>query len=541
MHRLSRRELLSSATGAAALATTLNASSATPSSANKSIEAPQAPFKSMRDYIASLEARGQVIRIPEVDQDAFEATALMYRMRDQHGMRGAPVMIFDRVKIDDEWIDGPLIVNESGNMEGECLIFGLEPVSEPALSKPSFKSYVKARSHVEKMIEDNGGLYPTIPPVVVDRSTAACKQVVLTGDDIDLTKFAFIKGNPGDAGRYINTTMVFTMNPKYGPNYGTYRCHLRGPKEIAINCEPGQTGNRNLMAIKRSGAKVAKVSIALTADPYAWMLSGSKVSMSFSTPVDELAIAGGLAGRPTETVKSETNDIFVPAWAEMIIEGEVPLDDFRDEGPYAEWYGYQGPRKKDVFWMNVTAVTHRKKPWLMNNFTGIQAGTLMAAGHAGRMRNLRKRFPHLVDWFYDTRVSGLTVVSINKTKPGQGIEIANDIVKKDFTSKIAIVVDADVDIYNHEEVLMALQARWQPYSNISLHESLPIVPLDESAPVIGRGSKVAIDATWQLPEEGKVRPKPKMNRTLVETFAPEAFRQVDKKWGALIRNWKTPV
>jgi 3-polyprenyl-4-hydroxybenzoate decarboxylase len=67
------------------------------------------------------------------------------------------------------------------------------------------------------------------------------------------------------------------------------------------------------------------------------------------------------------------------------------------------------------------------------------------------------------------------------------------------------------------------------------------VPLDESAPVIGRGSKVAIDATWQLPEEGKVRPKPEMNRTLVETRAPEAFRQVDKKWGTLIRNWKTPV
>jgi UbiD family decarboxylase len=224
----------------------------------------------------------------------------------------------------------------------------------------------------------------------------------------------------------------------------------------------------------------------------------------------------------------------------MIIEGEVPLDDFTDEGPYAEWYGYQGPRKADRFKMRVTAVTHRTKPWLMNNFTGIQAGTLMSAGHAGRMRNLRQRFPYLTDWFYDTRVSGLTVVSINKTAPGQGLEIVNEIVKKDFTSKIAIAVDADVNIYNHEEVLMALQARWQPATSMEAYESLPVVPLDESAPEIGRGSKLAIDATWQLPEEGKTRKPPEMNRSLVEQGAPEAFARADKKWGALVRNWRVP-
>jgi hypothetical protein len=70
---------------------------------------------------------------------------------------------------------------------------------------------------------------------------------------------------------------------------------------------------------------------------------------------DELTIAGGLTGRPTEVVKSETNDIFVPAWAEMIIEGEIALDDFIVEGPYSECYGYQGPRKKDVFRMRIAA------------------------------------------------------------------------------------------------------------------------------------------------------------------------------------------
>lgn len=67
------------------------------------------------------------------------------------------------------------------------------------------------------------------------------------------------------------------------------------------------------------------------------------------------------------------------------------------------------------------------------------------------------------------------------------------------------------------------------------------MPLDESAPEIGRGSKVAIDATWQLPEEGKVRPVPHMNRTLLEEGAPDAFATVDGKWGDMVRDWKQPL
>ncbi len=526
---VSRRDLVRTGLGLAAAGTVATGAGA-------SISGPRAPFVSMRDYIAALDARGLVVRIPRVDQDAYEATALMYRMRDQHGMRGAPAMIFDEVRIDGRWVRGPLIVNESGHLYGECLIFGLEPVDEGPVAREPFASYRKAREHVVRMVAANDGEYPQIPPVEVPRERAPCKEISLRGKDIDLTAFPFIQCNPGDAGRYINTGVVYTRHPKYGVNIGTYRCHLRGPREIGLNSEPGQTGNRHLMAARQRGEKIARVSIALTPDPYVWIVSGNK--MVHQRPADELAVAGGLAGRAVEVVRSETNSFLVPAHAEMIIEGEVPLNDLRPEGPYGEMVGYQGRRKEEQFWMRVTAVTHRSQPWIMNNFTGHQAGALMAAAHARSFHRLKREIPALVDFFSDNRSVGVTFVSIRKTRAGEGLEIARTIAEKNFFAKVVVVVDDDLDVTNQEQMLAALGARWQPHGATHIYESLPALPLDPSLIKAARGSKIAIDATRQWREEGGPQDFPAMNRTLLEEGAPEAIDRVDRKWGRLVRDWR---
>lgn len=535
---LSRRNLIQTTVGLAALGAGA-ATAATAATAADTAHRPKAdgaPFDTMRDYIAAMEEWGTVIHIPRADQDAYEVTALMYRVREKHGMRGGPILIIDEVRIDGNWVKGPLVVNESGNMYGDCLIYNLDPVDEGPLKKAPYQSYRKAREHVMQMVADNDGEYPTIAPVEVSRDDALCKQVVLTGDAIDLTKFQFIQCNPADAGRYINTGCVFTRDPKWGINIGTYRCHLRGPREIGLNSEPGQTGNRHLSNAARRGEKIAKVSIVLTPDPYVWIVSGNK--LVFTRPADELAIAGGLAGRPVEVVRSETNDFMIPANAEMVIEGEVPLDDLRPEGPYGEMVGYQGRRKEKQYWMRVTAVTHRRNPWIMNNFTGHQAGNLMATGHARPLYLLKREVPSLVDFFSDNRSVGVTFASIRKTRPGEGLEVAQKIAESKFFSKIVIVVDDDLDITNQEEMLGALGARWQPYGNTTIYEALPSMPLDPSTIKRGRGSKIAIDATRQWPEEGGPETFPMWNRTLLETGAPDALSNVDAKWGELIRAWR---
>ncbi len=535
---VSRRQVFGLAAGAAGLALTAGCGGGKQVSTAGLSGNLRAPYKNMRDYMAALDAKGLVLRIPRVDQDNYEATALMYRARDTHGMRGAPAFLFDEVRIDGRWIKGPLLVNESGNLHAECVAFGIDPVDDGPAGAEPFNSYRAARDHVEQLLLANDGEYPVIEPLEVDSATAACKEVVLTGDAIDLTQFAFIQGNPADAGRYINTGQVYTEHPKYGVNFGTYRCHLRGPRELGLNSEPGQTGYRHLKAAQRRGEKIAKVSIVLTSDPYVWMVSGSKMSFGKGRLVDELSIAGGLAGAPIETVRCETNGFRVPANAEMIIEGEVPLDDMRPEGPYAEMVGYQGKVKQEVFWMRVTCVTHRRDPWLMNNFTGEQAGALMAAGHARSFLRLKQEHPAVVDFFPDTRAVGFAFCSIRKERPGQGLEIAKAIVERDYFAKVVIVLDDDIDVTDHDAVLAAVGARWQPSGNLAVFENMPALPLDPSSVRTGKSSKIAIDATRQWPEENGPAVFPESNESLLLAGAPDALTNVDAKWGELLRAWR---
>ena len=128
-------------------------------------------------------------------------------------------------------------------------------------------TYRNAKAHFTAILEENGGSYPLIPPVEVSADRAHCKQVIRRLDDIDLTTFAFIQSNPGDAGRYINTGSVFTKDPEMGMNFGTYRCQLRGPREIGINPEPRQTGYRMLMAAREPAALADAVQRLLARPP----------------------------------------------------------------------------------------------------------------------------------------------------------------------------------------------------------------------------------------------------------------------------------
>jgi UbiD family decarboxylase len=174
----------------------------------------------------------------------------------------------------------------------------------------------------------------------------------------------------------------------------------------------------------------------------------------------------------------------------------------------------------------------------MNNFTGLQAGSLMAAGHARPFLKLKQDIPAIVDFYSDGRAVGVTFVSIRKTRSGQGLEIARQIAETKFNSKVVVVVDDDLDVTNQEQMLAALGARWQPHAATHVYDKLPGLPLDPSATQRGRTSKIAIDATRQWPDEGGPASFPALNRSLLEAGAPEAFRRVDQKWGASVRAWK---
>jgi 4-hydroxy-3-polyprenylbenzoate decarboxylase len=531
---ITRRNLL--ATGASLAAISVDRAIAAASQAGEastgsasavSANVLKGPFDTLRDYVAALDAAGLLLRFDRVDQDAYEASAIMYRLRDKFGMWGAPAFLVEEIKINGEWVKGPLIFNEQGPAGAECIAFGLDPVPGDFRA-----SYRRAIAYFKDMLNASGGQYATIDPVEVPRDEALCKQVILRGDDIDLTKFAFIQCNPADAGRYINTGMVFTEDPDMGKNFGTYRCQLKGPREISVNSEPNQSGWKMLMAATERGEKIARVSIVLSADPVVWMISSSRVGgRRGNQPVEELAVAGGIKGRAMQVVRSETNHHMIPANAEMVIEGEIPLGDYRPEGPYGEMLGYLGKYKPENFWMKVTAVTHRKDPWIMNNFTGVNRGALKAPGAAMSLVNFKRFIPEIVDFHTANEAVGMTYVSIDKTKPGQALDVGEKIARLIPLSKVVVVVDKDMDVLNHKDMLFAMGSRWQPNTASRIFDELRGMPLDPSLVNRPMTSKIVIDATKQLPAEGGPETFAELNRTLLVEGAPDAFDQVDAKWG----------
>lgn len=120
---------------------------------------------------------------------------------------------------------------------------------------------------------------------------------MLEGEAIDLQSFPFIQGNPGDAGRYINTGSTFSSDPEWQQNFGTYRCQLMGPRLIHLNSEPNQTGNRMFLRAMQRGEKSMRIAVVLGQDPVTWLVSGSRVPITPRKPVDELAYVGGLRGK----------------------------------------------------------------------------------------------------------------------------------------------------------------------------------------------------------------------------------------------------
>jgi len=538
---LSRRSFLAATAGVAAVgcetmdsqAAEDHISIAMAKATEKLGSAPTAPFDTFRDYMAATEAHGLVLRFDRLDQDAYEITAIIYALIDKYGWYEAPAMIIENVKQDGKWIKGPLVINPMGHWDIECITYGLEPVKGNTR-----QSYQKALDYTRGLI-GNDGKFPIIDPIEVPRAQALCKQNVMTGDDIDITSFAFVKSNPADGGRYVNTGSVFTKDPEMGVNFGTYRCQIRGPKLLGINPEPNQTGWKMLMAARERGDEFARVSIALGQDPAVWTVSSSRVASRIGkvVPIDEFAIAGGLRGKAIETVKSDTNDIMVHANCEMVIEGEVPLQVAGlPEGPFGEMYGYLGSLKEENFWMNITAITYRDEPMLVNQFTGVTRGYSTAPVASLINNTFSKMLPGLIEVRQVVDATGWAIVRIKKTEAGQGLKIGKRLASIIPLFKVTVVVDEDIDIYNWYDVSLAIGARYTPETATEIFSGRGM-PLDPSSTSRFESSKLIIDATRQLPEEGGPEFFPVRNRVLFDDLAPDATNKAQEKWGDVINGW----
>jgi 4-hydroxy-3-polyprenylbenzoate decarboxylase len=337
---------------------------------------------------------------------------------------------------------------------------------------------------------------------------AACQEVVLQGDAIDLGLLPVQTCWPGEPAPLITWPLVVTKGPSDervdGFNLGIYRMQLTGRNTTLMRWlrhRGGAQHHRRWQEAKREPLPAAAV---IGADPGTILAAVTPVPDTMS----EYQFAGLLRGRKVELVDCVSVPLKVPAAAEIVLEGLVSLDDYGDEGPYGDHTGYYNAIEKfPVF--TITAMTMRRQPIYLSTFTGRPPDEPSVLGEALNevfLPLFRQQFPEVVDFWLPPEGCSyrVAVVTMRKAYPGHARRVMLGVwsyLRQFMYTKFVIVTDDDIDARSWQDVIWAISTRVDPARDVVILESTPIDYLDFASPEPGLGSKLGIDATNKMPPE----------------------------------------
>ena len=353
------------------------------------------------------------------------------------------------------------------------------------------------------------GLEKPIAPVIV--KTGPCKEVKITGKDVDLTKMPIPVWTPTkDAGPYL-TPLWVTKDPDTGRrNVGIRRCQIKDRDTTGILFGAPDRGGAIHHAKWKALGKPMPAAIFIGADPVQYLVAPSRYGE------DEFAIAGGIRGEAVELVRCETVDLEVPATAEIVIEGEVLTDYTEPEGPFGEFTGHMaGGRDGPVF--KVKCITHRKDPiqlGILSQFPPSESSMLKVALLESNILKHLKTTLNIpgIDDVHALEAGGCTSicwVSLKKMYSGHVDQVAMAIWGYMGMSyfKWLVICDDDVDIRDGFMRDWVMAWRVRPDKDMRIIADTAMVELDPSSLEPGlameqtRGAKALIDATqkWEYP------------------------------------------
>jgi 4-hydroxy-3-polyprenylbenzoate decarboxylase len=333
---------------------------------------------------------------------------------------------------------------------------------------------------------------------------APCQEVVLEGDQVDLTKLPIQTCWPGDAAPLVTWPLVITRGPnKSRQNLGIYRQQLIAPNKLIMRWLSHRGGALDFLEFKQQNpGKPYPVAVALGADPATILGAVTPVPDTLS----EYAFAGLLRGGKTEVTQCIGSDLQVPASAEIVLEGFIYPDEMADEGPFGDHTGYYN--EVDSFPVfTVERITMRKDAIYHSTYTGRppdEPAILGVALNEVFVPILQKQFPEIVDFYLPPEGCSyrMAVVSMKKQYPGHAKRVMLGVwsfLRQFMYTKFVIVVDDDVNARDWQDVIWAITTRMDPARDTVMIENTPIDYLDFASPVSGLGSKMGLDATnkWQ--------------------------------------------
>jgi 4-hydroxy-3-polyprenylbenzoate decarboxylase len=480
-------------------------------------------------FVQELDRAGELVRVREPVSVNLEITEIADRVMKRDD--GGPALLFEKpVLMNGQPSAFPVGINLFGSMRRMAMALGVERLDEIAgritdllQTKPP-EGIIAKLAMLPRLME-----VAKFPPRKASGSPA-CQDVIWQGGDVDLNKLPLMKCWPDDGGAYITLPMVITRDPKRGiRNVGMYRIMQTGKDTLAMHWQRHKVGAAHWREMADKGEKMP-VCIAIGADP------PSMYSASAPLPptIDEFLFAGFLRKSPVRLTKAVTCDLEVPAESDFVIEGYIdPAEALVTEGPFGDHTGYYS--LADLYpQVHVTAITMRRDPIFPATIVGKPPMEDYYLGHATErifLPLLKLTIPEIVDYHMPAEgiFHNLVFVSIKKEFPGQAFKVMNAMWGQGLMSlaKVIVVVDHWVNVQDTRE------AWWVALNNLDPERDArfsmgPMDVLDHASRTFTYGSKLGLDGTRKLPEEGFMRDWPK----LIE-MTDETKRKIDGLWPKL--------
>ena len=495
------------------------------------------PYRSLREFIQHLETKGRLKRVAKPVSTHLEMTEIQTRLLAE----GGPAVLFENpVGADGQPHAMPVLVNLFGTKER--VAWGMEREVGDLRKLGETLAFLR-QPDPPGGLRDAWDKLPLVRTVMAMRpktvSRAPCQDVVLTGDDIDLGSLPVQTCWPGEPAPLITWPLVVTRGPQADGkdrrreddfNLGIYRMQVLGRRQTVMRWLKHRGGAQHYARWKNAKPDPLPVAVVLGADPGTIIAAVTPVPDTLS----EYHFAGLLRREKVELVNCKTQPLKVPAEAEIVLEGEVSLEDYRDEGPYGDHTGYYNSVEPfPVF--TVTALTRRKDPIYLSTFTGRPPDEPSILGEALNevfVPLLQQQFPEIVDFYLPPEACSyrMAVVSIKKAYPGHAKRVMFGVwsfLRQFMYTKWVVIVDADIDVRSWDDVIWAISTRMDPARDMTLVDATPIDYLDFASPESGLGSKVGLDATDKWPPETKREwgTKIRMDEAVI--------RRIDEIWSEL--------
>ncbi len=433
--------------------------------------------KDLRSFLAALQDRHpeDLVRVKRQVSRDLEAVAVVNRLERE---RRTPAVLFESV----EGSKFPVLFN--AHADRKKIALALETTEKKLLED----SVVRLNTRI-----------PTKPV-----SGGPVKEVVYTGNDVDLTKLPILRHNDKDDAPYVTMAVVTSKDEATGSrDVGIFRMRLIDKETLGLYYSWGKDIQYTHL---RAESKGRPLPIAATIGMHPALYLGSQSFLRSLAGEDELEAVGGMLGEPLEVVKCETSDLEVPAYGEFVIEAEL-LPNVRDrEGPFGEFPGTYG-QEVDRPVAKVKAITHRADPIWMDVAPGGLEHNLLASfiRDANLYMELKRVNPGVKAVHIPPSGTCFNAyISMEKVNEGDGKNILMVALGIEPLLKMAVVVDPDVDIYNDSDVLRAITHRVVADRDIFFVTGARACRLDPTTYNISRMdrdgmvTKIGIDATDPL-------------------------------------------